>query len=149
MNRGILYITLLAVLMISGCNNERKRNIPTDIVTNPKSASGEEKSDLPRIEFEREIFDFGKLIQGEKATYGFEFTNTGDSELVISQVNSSCGCTVPKFPRKPIAPGEKGKIKVTFDSSGRSGIQNKTVTVVSNCQPNHAILRIKAMVLEP
>ena len=139
----------VAIILGSSCNNQDKRNLSTDVVNNPNTASGNEESNLPNIEFEREIFDFGKLIQGEKATYDFKFKNTGTTDLLISQVHSSCGCTVPDFPREPIKPGNSETIKVTFDSSGRKGVQNKTITVVSNCQPNRNVIRIKAMVIEP
>ncbi len=139
----------LVALILSGCGNDRKGNIPTDVVTNPNSASGSEDNALPAIEFDRDLHDFGKLIAGEKAVYTFRFRNTGKSDLVISQVKSSCGCTVPQFTRDPVEPGGEGQIKVTFDSSGRSGIQNKAVTVVHNGQPNSTIVRIKAQVISP
>ena len=85
----------------------------------------------------------------EGSVINFKFTNTGKSDLVISQVQTSCGCTTPKFPKKAIKPGEGDVIKVTFDSSNRKGIQNKVVTVVTNCQPNTVLLRIKAQVIAP
>ena len=140
---------LLLLLILAGCANDRKGNIPTDVITNPNSASGGQENTLPVIEFDKDLHDFGKLIAGEKAVYTFKFRNTGKSDLVISQVKSSCGCTVPRYPREPIGPGEKGEIKVTFDSSGRSGIQNKVITIVTNCQPNSTIIRIKAQVISP
>ena len=130
------------------CNNKRG-NLSTDVVTNPNTASGESATGLPIIDFEKEIHDFGKLIQGEKATCNFRFMNKGEKDLVISQVRSSCGCTVPKFPKEPIKPGEEGILKVTFDSAGRKGVQNKAITVVHNGQPNSTIVRVKAMVIEP
>jgi hypothetical protein len=137
------------LLILAGCGNERKRNIPADVINNPNSASGTRENVLPVIEFEKDLHDFGKLIAGEKAVFTFKFKNAGKSDLVISQVKSSCGCTVPKFTKDPIEPGGEGQIKVTFDSSGRSGIQNKAITVVYNGQPNSAIVRIKAQVISP
>ena len=137
------------MLLAAGCGNSTKDRIPADVVTNPNSASGDQENLLPVIEFEKDIHDFGKLIAGEKAVYTFKFKNTGKSDLVISQVHSSCGCTVPRYPKEPIKPGGEGQIKVTFDSSGRKGVQNKTITVVSNCQPNSAVVRIKAQVITP
>ncbi len=143
------YFVLALIAALTACNQHSNERISTDVVTNPKSASGSEDNELPVIVFDRTDYDFGKLIQGEVATYDFTFTNKGKSDLLISQVNTSCGCTVSKFPKEPIAPGEKGTIKVTFDSSGRLGIQHKTVTVVSNCQPNSKVLKIKAVVIVP
>jgi len=143
-----LLISALVFLLLS-CGQGGQGPLSTDVVTNPKTASGNEKNVLPVIEFDKEMHDFGKLIAGERVTYGFKFTNTGESDLVIAQVKSSCGCTVPKYPKKPIAPGETGVIKVTFDSSGRKGVQNKSVTISSNCQPPQTIIRIKALVIAP
>jgi len=149
MRKIIAILTLCISFLISGCGNERKGNLPTDVITNPNSASGDQENMLPVITFEKDLHDFGKLIAGEKAVYTFKFRNTGKSDLVISQVKSSCGCTVPRYPKEPVKPGEGGELKVTFDSSGRKGMQNKAVTVVSNCQPNSTVIRIKAQVISP
>lgn len=148
MTRKYYLLGLLILVVVSACNN-KPGNLSTDVVKNPNTASGEVKDNLPVIEFEKEIHDFGKVIQGEKVSFGFKFKNTGKSDLIIAQVNTSCGCTVPKFPKEPIKPGEEKAIKVSFDSKGRKGIQNKTVTVVSNCQPSSTVVRIKAMVIAP
>lgn len=138
----------LILIMFSACNN-RPGNLSTDVVTNPNTASGETEDNLPVIEFEKEIHDFGKVIEGEKVSFGFKFKNAGKSDLVIYQVNTSCGCTASKFSKEPVKPGEEKVINVTFDSSGRKGFQNKTITVLSNCQPSTNVVRIKAMVIAP
>jgi hypothetical protein len=142
-------LTYILVGLLISCNNSNEGTLSTDVISNPNSASGDSKDKLPFIEFEKDIHDFGKLIQGEKATFNFRFTNTGKSDLVITQVQTTCGCTVPKFPKTAIKPGEGEVIKVTFDSSGRKGTQNKMITVTSNCQPNTSVLRIKAQVITP
>ena len=143
-----IFIYFFVGLLIS-CNSSNDGTLSTDVITNPNTASGDIDNNLPVVEFENDLHDFGKLIQGEKATFNFRFTNTGKSDLVISNVQTTCGCTVPKFPKKAIKPGEGDVIKVTFDSSNRKGMQNKIVTVVSNCQPNNNVLRIKAQVIIP
>ena len=149
MKTGQYFLVIwLTLVVVSACNN-KPGNLSTDVVTNPNTASGKVKDNLPMIEFEKEIHDFGKVIQGEKVSYGFKFKNTGKSDLVISQVNTSCGCTVPKFSKEPIKPGEEQVITVKFDSKGRKGIQNKSITVLSNCQPSTTVVRIKAMVIAP
>jgi hypothetical protein len=146
MLRNTLYLIISAIIAFS-CSSNEGTKLPADMVTNPNTASGSnDLSDLPVIEFKVKEYNFGKVIQGEKVTYTFKFKNTGESDLIISQVNSSCGCTVPVFPKDPIKPGDEGKIKVSFDSSGRNGIQDKAITVVTNCQPNRTVLRIKAQV---
>jgi hypothetical protein len=99
---------------------------------------------LPVFSFNEENHDFGSIEEGVIAKYDFEFTNTGDAPLIITNASGSCGCTVPSWPREPIAPGETGKIHVEFNSNGRTGNQTKTVTLSSNTVPNKKVLRISA-----
>ncbi len=101
--RKHILIAWLFLVAFTACNNN-SGNLSTDVVKNPNTASGEVADNLPVIEFEKEIHDFGKVIQGERVSYGFKFKNTGRSDLVISQVKTSCGCTVPKFTKEPIKP---------------------------------------------
>lgn len=83
------------------------------------------------IEFEEETHDFGLLKQGGDATTEFKFTNTGNEPLIIANAKGSCGCTVPEWPREPIAPGATSSIRVKYDSK-RVGPINKSVTITSN-----------------
>lgn len=83
------------------------------------------------ISFEKDVHDFGKIKQYGNATTEFVFTNTGDAPLIISNCKGSCGCTVPTWPREPIAPGANAVIKVKYDSK-RVGPINKSVTITSN-----------------
>jgi len=134
--------------MIS-CNN-RQGQVPSDVVNIPNTASGHESSEgLPEITFDETTHDFGRVIRGEVVSYSFRFTNTGKSDLVISDVSASCGCTATSYPRNPIKPGEEEFITVTFDSGGRSGYQHKTVTIAANTQPNTKVVNIKAEVIIP
>lgn len=100
----------------------------------------------PQFNFSEEKHNFGKIQEGTVAKHDFEFTNTGDAPLVITSAKGSCGCTVPSWPREPIAPGESGKIHVEFNSSNRTGTQTKQVTLTANTTPNKKILRINAQV---
>jgi hypothetical protein len=147
----ILILVTLSVLL-TGClgNGRDGDSIPADVVNNPNSADGGQKSDvLPVITFEEEEHDFGRILEGETVACDFSFTNTGKSDLILAEVSTSCGCTVPSYSKLPIRPGETGKIKVTFNSNGRRGIQSKNVLVVANTQPNTTVLRIKAQVVNP
>ena len=93
----------------------------------------EAKSNGPVITFEKKSHDFGDIAQGDKVETVYKFTNTGSEPLIITNVQVTCGCTVPKgWPRDPIAPGQKGEITIAFNSAGKMGRQNKVVTVVSN-----------------
>lgn len=97
----------------------------------------------PEITFEKEVHDFGKMKQGGDATTEFKFTNTGTEPLIISNSRGSCGCTVPQWPREPIAPGASNVIKVKYDSK-RIGPINKSVTITSNAVNSPSkVIRIK------
>ena len=145
-----LILILIMGLSLGSCENNNSSKIDTDVVKNTKSASGDLKPyEKPKITFEKMEHDFGKIIQGEYVRYSFRFTNTGRSDLLISKVSTSCGCTVGNYPRDPIAPGDSGLIEVIFDSRGKKGMQNKTVTVLANTAPNKTVLRIKLNVTVP
>ena len=104
---------------------------------------------MPVISFSKTEHDFGQLIQGEKVSCVFKFTNTGNADLVLVKVSASCGCTASNYSHDPIKPGEESKIEVTFDSGNQKGIQNKTITVLTNTKPQSTVLRIKAQVSNP
>jgi hypothetical protein len=97
----------------------------------------------PAVTFAETTFDFGDIAQGDKVSHEFKFENTGAADLVISDAYGSCGCTVPEFPKEAIKPGETGKIKVTFNSAGKHGRQQKKVTLVTNTQAEKEYLQIK------
>ncbi len=141
---------IVAVTTLSCNSKTNSTDIPAEVVTNPNSANGiSDKDALPVISFEKDFHNFERLVSGEQVTYAFKFKNTGKSLLIISNVSSSCGCTVSSFPKQPIKPGEGASIDVSFDSSGRHGLQTKTVTVFGNTQPPTTTLRIQAQVVEP
>jgi len=147
----LLFLIAFPLAFLScGQKSTDKDLLPSDIVKNPNSADGMvDAGDMPVMKFETDFHDFGRVIQGEKVSFGFRFTNTGKSDLIISGVSTSCGCTVPDFPKAPVKPGESHKIDVKFDSEGRRGFQNKTITISSNAQPATQIVRIKAEVILP
>lgn len=87
---------------------------------------------FPVITFDQETHDFGTVHEGEVVTYDFTFTNTGDAPLLITDAQASCGCTVPEWPREPIKPGQKGTLKVSFNSAGKDGAQDKSISIKAN-----------------
>ena len=99
-----------------------------------------------KISFKAETVDYGEIAKGSDGIRVFEFTNTGDSPLIISDVKSSCGCTVPKKPDGPVAPGESSTIQVKYDTN-RVGPIRKTVTVYSNADEPIKALKIKGEIL--
>ena len=98
------------------------------------------------ISFKSETVNYGEIAKGSDGVRVFTFTNTGNAPLIISQVKSSCGCTVPKKPDGPIAPGESNTIQVKYDTN-RAGPIRKTVTVYSNAEEPVKALKIKGEVL--
>ncbi len=95
------------------------------------------------LKFNKETHDLGKLTEGPLATYNFEVTNTGTAPVVITSAQASCGCTTPEWSKDPIMPGGKSVIKVGYNTSGRPGPFNKTITVMSNAENATTILTIK------
>lgn len=147
--KHFLILFISALLLFSACNGKNGGGkLSTDLVTNPKSASSASEKQ-PFITFDKTEHDFGTLLQGEVVTYSFHFTNTGNAPLLISNVNTSCGCTVADFSREPINPGKEGYIKATYDSKGHHGFQTRSLTVVTNTNPNQTVLRLKGTVLTP
>ncbi len=101
----------------------------------------------PAIEFTSQVVDYGEIERGSDGVRTFEFVNSGNQPLVISKVYSSCGCTIPKKPEAPIAPGDKGEIQVKYDTN-RVGPIRKTITVNSNAESTPIVsLKIKGTVL--
>lgn len=125
--KRIFYFTLIALLAISFSMQAKKK--------------------LPVISFAESSYNFGTIPEkGGKVSHTFEFTNTGDANLVIIDAKADCGCTVPEYSAKPIAPGEKGEIKVTYNPLYRPGGFTKTITVQTNAKPKKARLVIKGSV---
>jgi hypothetical protein len=144
-------ILLLVSLALVSCNSSSdEKTITTDLVNSPLTAnSNAEKVLTPNIEMLETSYNFGEIQQGESVTHDFILKNTGEADLIISAAKGSCGCTVPEWPKNPIAKGEEATIKVTFNSAGKSGKQNKTVTLVSNAIPNTKVITINGNVIVP
>ena len=100
----------------------------------------------PSMKFEALEYNFGTIKQGEKVEHTFTFTNAGSEPLIITNAQASCGCTVPDYPKQPLKKGEKGAIKVTFDSAGKMGTQDRTITISSNAVEGATILHVKGVI---
>jgi|ERR1035437_2517332 hypothetical protein len=134
----VLGLALLTLGTVS-CDNGKSKN-----------KNKTEKKDLKptTIEFLESNHDFGKITQGEKISHVFKFKNTGENPLVITQVQPSCGCTIPEWTEDPIEAGKEGSIHVMFNSEGKEGKQHKTVTVVANTTPPRSELTFTAEVIK-
>ncbi len=119
----------------------------SEIVRNPVSSN--EPTDtinVAKFEFEETEYDFGTVYEGIPVRHTFKFKNVGKVPLLISDARSTCGCTVPQYPEEPIAPGEKGEIKVIFNTVRKLENQVKPVTLTANTYPAKTILKIKGYV---
>ncbi|MFD0836803.1 DUF1573 domain-containing protein [Mariniflexile aquimaris] len=103
---------------------------------------------VAKIEFKSDTIDYGTIEKGSNGLRVFEFTNTGNAPLIISNVTSTCGCTIPKKPDGPILPGKTGQIEVKYDTNRVSPIR-KTITVISNAETPTVALKIKGEVVNP
>lgn len=102
---------------------------------------------VAKIEFKTDTIDYGTIEKGSDGIRVFEFTNTGNAPLIISNVKSTCGCTIPKKPDGPIMPGETGQIEVKYDTNRVNPIR-KTITVTSNADTPTIALKIKGEVID-
>lgn len=108
------------------------------------------KTDGPILTLDKTSHDFGNIAQGDVVEKVFTFTNTGNQPLIITNIQTSCGCTTPEWPRNPIMPGGKGEIKVGFNSHGKSNRQDKKLPIISNAVNDASIsFTTNVLVKEP
>lgn len=140
-----------AVFVMVACGGNGT-NVGTDLIHIPATASNVQngQSDLPAISFQDTLIPLGIITEGTQADASFTFKNTGTSPLVLSDVSTSCGCTLAQqWPRSPIAPGESADIAVRFDSRNRVGANRKEIFVVTNAVPSTTTLVLTAEVIGP
>jgi hypothetical protein len=151
---GIVLVLLVGACKKSASSDKRVEEINTEggvseIIRNPVSADGMlDSTKVAKLTFLETTYDFGEIQEGEVAEHVFQFTNTGKVPLIISDARSTCGCTVPEWSKEPILPGENSEIKVRFNSTNKSGQQNKPVTITANTYPAETIVYIKGFVRE-
>jgi len=143
-----IIIILIAFTTIA-CQNTSDK-LPADMIQNPNSAEGfDDSQKIPLVKFKTMEHDFGYVIKGEVVSYSFKITNSGQADLLIAEVTTTCGCTVSKYPVDPIKPGETKNITAIFNSEDRIGFQNKRITVLTNATPARYVLKILAEVIKP
>jgi Protein of unknown function (DUF1573) len=118
-------------------------NIPGTNVTTPQPASDQPPTS---IQYENDVHEFGIVDEGTVVKHLFKFKNTGENPLLITNCRASCGCTVPVWPKEPVAPGATGEIRVEFNTKGKPGTQSKRVTVTANTNPTETFLEVKGEV---
>jgi len=142
-------LTLLIIILFTSvsCKQNAADKVKNENVTKAQERDNRKIVGLPEMTFESNEFEFGTIKQGETVDAVFVFTNTGESDLIISNAKASCGCTVPEWPKNQrIKPGEKGEIKALFDSKTKTNKQNKSVTLTTNTLKGKEIVYVKGFV---
>jgi hypothetical protein len=163
----VVFLALLAVGFLASCNTSAESSAQEEArndleQSTPQSANNPAMANQPQqataeqavpagpttvMTFAETEYDFGTVTEGEKVAYTYKFTNNGDEPLILSNAKGSCGCTVPKWPREPIAPGESGEVTVEFNSKNKKGKRNQKVTITANTNPPQTFLFLKGEVL--
>ena len=145
--KNFIFIVCVSIFCIA-CKDSAVSKIDAKKQAKPSRVSLDQVDAItnPKMDFETTVWDFGAIDQGESVDYAFKFKNSGSDPLIISNAKGSCGCTVPVWPREPIAPGDTGTIDVKFNSKGKKGKQNKRVTLTTNMVPSEQILMVKGQV---
>ena len=165
--KNFMFLFVMSFLALVACKNEgavdTERAVPATTqtsATTPNPAAAQKKAEpvvptgpITTMSFNEDTYDFGEVLDGEKVKHVYAFKNTGDEPLIISNAKGSCGCTVPQWPREPIAPGKSGEIEVVFDSKNKGKVggspQSKRVTITANTDPVNTFLTIKGTVTKP
>ena len=146
MRKIILIAMVFGTFVFSSCKDNASSKIKANNVVTAKERDAKISLGGAIIELDKTEYDFGSIVDGEVIDGTFKVTNTGKSDLILTQVKPSCGCTTPDWPKEPIAPGATGIIKFSFNSAGRVGKQNKSITIRSNAEKTTEIVRIKGTV---
>lgn len=146
MKKTILLVSMFVALSAATQAQNEKTATPAATQVAAPATDNPNQADFS---FEKDEYNFGTIKQGDKVEYDFAFTNSGKEPLIITDAHGSCGCTVPVWPKEPIKKGEKGTIHVTFNSAGKMGMQDKTITLNSNGKTNPKVLHLKGTVEAP
>lgn len=155
MYKNIIGLISFIILITIACKNQANEDgiveiRPDDIssiIRNPVSANKPTDTiNVAKMYFEEMVYDFGTVNEGDMVKHTFEFTNTGKVALVISNAKSTCGCTVPTYPKHPITPGAKGKIEVEFNTAQKPNYQEKPISITANTYPGTTVLKLKGKV---
>jgi hypothetical protein len=140
-----ILIIALTLTVIFACENKQRTDAQT--IEENRKALEPTADKFPVMQIDTPTVDLGKIMQGDTIMHVYHFKNTGNMPLVVSNVNASCGCTTPSYSTAPVAPGERGFITVKFNSKGKEGKLNKTVTAYANPKPAENTVSFKIEVL--
>jgi hypothetical protein len=145
MKKGILILAGVFAMTVMSCKDNAAEKVKEENVEIAADRDAKNTS-YPVMTFTKVEHDFGTINEGDVVEHKFAFTNTGKAPLVIVSAKGSCGCTVPEWPKDPIAPGDTGEMLVKFNSNGKPNQQTKQVTITANTEAGKEIVKIKAMV---
>lgn len=146
MKKALLLAGTISFFVFSGPVFGQK---PGPQETAPKTEAKAANPNAPKITFAEQSYDFGTVVEGPQVTHDFKIKNEGKEPLVLSNVRASCGCTVPTWPKEPILPGKESVISATYNTSGRPGHFNKTITIESNSEGGNKVVTITGEVIKP
>lgn len=135
-----VFVSAALAMLISCGNSGNNEEHSTGTLVDESAKGGE-------IEFAEPVFDFGQVKEGEIVDQVYTYTNTGTAPIILSQVSASCGCTTPSYTQTPVLPGKSGEVKVSFDSNGQVGKQQKIITIASNADNGVTTIQLKGEVL--
>ena len=143
-----VFLSIMCLSLLAACTNQNSTVTENSTDTQElATVASVDTANAPVFKFEKEVYDFGEIKEGEKVTYDFKFKNIGNSPLIISSATATCGCTIPEYPKEPVAPGAEGLIRVVFNSAGKAGMQNKIVSITANTIPSLTELNILGNVM--
>lgn len=147
--KQLLRVTgVLLLATLTACQQAGNQTVIMAGRSSPMQNTSSTDDRYPVMAFNEVVHDFGRITIGEKVEYSFKFRNTGSKDLVITSATSTCGCTVPEYPKEPIKPGREAYLKVVFNSAGKSeGYMEKPVYIMANTLPPQMILKIKCVLV--
>ncbi len=147
---------ILPILILPGCAEEAEPVVSDQAITpagnaaiirNPVAESVQDSVDAATMEFVETEYLFGEVDEGTVIRHTFDFTNTGKVPLLITDARSTCGCTVPSYPKEPVAPGQSGTVEVVFNTAHKYGRQRKPVTLTANTYPSMTTVYVDGTVI--
>lgn len=145
--RKITFVSLVVLgLIFVSCKENATTKINSENLEQARERDAIIALGAPVLDFDTMEYDFGTIVEGDIVDGVFKVTNKGKADLVISSVQPSCGCTTPDWTKEPIKPGDVGEIRFSFNSNGRVGVQNKSITVTSNAEKVTETIRLKGTV---
>lgn len=132
MKKSIVLSGIIAVFALTSCETDKASSLFTEEEKQEQAELVVDPANAAALEFDSEVYDFGTLPTAAKVDHYVKITNTGKAPLIIRDAQGSCGCTVPVWPKEPIAPGATDSMKITYDAGTQKGKQRKTVTLSTN-----------------